>query len=274
MNEGMKERSALEDLRRVDYDRFLCVIASPTHLQADLTSLYLFNAELASIIEKVSEQTLGLIRLQWWRDALNEIAHDQSHRHHLVQALADMLRRGKLDIKLLRCLIDVRERDVEATTPTDLTELEGYASDSAGVLAELALTVCSTATSEHERLAARQAGTAYGLVGIVRATSYFARQHRVMLPGIDRDRLIAQQPDQQLVKVVEKICARARILLTAARKAQLPRTAIPALFPGRLVATHLERLRRYRYDPFAAGALAPSGLDIWRLVFARWSGRI
>lgn len=264
----------LEELRSADRDRFLCAIAAPAHVHADLATLYAFNAELAGIADKVSEQMLGLIRLQWWRDALNDVAAGKGHRHHLVQELADLIKRRQLDMALLRGLIDARERDVEAVTPVDLAELEGHASASAGALAELAAFVCVAAPSENTRLAARQAGTAYGLVGIARATDYLARRHRVMLPDVGRDRLIALQPGPDVARAVEQVCERAAALLAAARQVRVPRRAVPALFPGRLAAAQLERLRRHGYDPFAVGGRAPSGLDIWRLVLARGWGRI
>ncbi|MDY0870452.1 squalene/phytoene synthase family protein [Dongia rigui] len=274
MSEAETELRVLEELRRADRDRFLCAIAAPAALRRDLATLYALNAELAGIADKVSEKMLGLIRLQWWRDALDDVAAGRGHRHHLVQELADLIERRHLDVALLRSLIDARERDVEAATPADLAELEGYAAASAGALAELALSVCTGAPPEAQRLAARQVGTAYGLVGIARATVYLAQHRRVMLPGVDHDKLLALQPGADVAVAVELVCHRASALLAAARKERLPRAAIPALFPGRLAAAQLERLRRHGYDPVAVGGRAPSGLDIWRLVLARGWGRI
>ena len=274
MSEAETELRMLEELRRVDRDRFLCAIAAPSKLRSDLATLYAFNAELAGIADKVSEPVLGLIRLQWWRDALDEISAGRANRHYLVQRLTDLTTRRQLDSALLRSLVDARQRDVEAVTPVDVAELERHAAASAGALAEAALFVCVTAPSADQRLAARAAGTAYGLIGIARATAYLAHQHRVMLPGVDRDQLIALRPASDVAQAVEQVCARAGALLAAARQASLPRAAAPALFPGCLAASQLERLRRHRYDPFAVGSKAPSGLDIWRLVLARLWGRI
>jgi phytoene synthase len=274
MSEAETELRVLEELRRADRDRFLCAIAAPAKLRADLATLYVFNAELAGIADKVSEQMLGLIRLQWWRDALDDVAAGRGHRHHLVQELADLIERRHLDVGVLRSLIDARERDVDGATPADLAELEAHAAASAGALAELALCVCMEVPSETQRLAARQAGTAYGLVGISRATIYLAQHRRVLLPGVDRDNLLTMHPGGDVAVAVEQVCHRASALLAAARKTKVPRAAIAALFPGRLAAAQLERLRRHGYDPVAAGGRAPSGLDIWRLVLARGWGRI
>jgi len=268
------ELRTLEELRQTDRDRFLCAVAAPAALRTDLATLYTFNAELAGIADKVSEQMLGLIRLQWWRDALDEILAGKGHRHHLVQALADIMARRRLDVALLRSLIDARERDVGDETPPDLAALEAHADASAGALAELALQICLSRPAEDQRRAARAAGAAYGLVGLARSTIYLARHRRVLLPGVDRDALLNLRPGPEVAHVIEQVCGRASTLLAAARKEKLPRAGVPALFPGRLAAAQLERLRADRYDPVAVGGRAPSGLDIWRLVLARGWGRI
>ena len=277
MSEGESALRTLTELRRVDRDRFLCALAAPASLRADLATLYAFNAELAGIADKVSEPMLGLSRLQWWREALNDIAAGRRHRHSLVGELADVIVRRRLSAADLAGLIDVRERDVERWQPATADELEAYAAATAGRLAELALDICTMDADAAWRQAARQAGTAYGLVGIARATPYFARQGRVLLPvaaGLDRDRLLALAPGPDVIPAIRNLAERAAELLAAARLARLPRSSVAALFPGRLAAAQLEQLRRHGYDPFAAGLAAPSGLNIWRLLAARWMGRI
>lgn len=271
----------LQELRRVDRDRFLCAIAAPADLRVDLATLYAFNAELAGIADKVSEPMLGLIRLQWWRDALDEVAAGKGRRHHLVQELAELVARRSLRVDLLRSLIDVRERDVEAWQPNDLAELEEYAGSTAGVLSELALEICLADAPLSWRAGVRRAGTAYGLTGIVRATPYLAHHRRILLParemgeaGLDPQQLLEMKPGRQLQSVIRQVAERAGALLIAARQEKLPRRAVAALFPGRLAVAQLERLRRHGYDPFAAGSAAPSGLNVWRLLSARWLGHI
>lgn len=273
--------ATLQELRAGDRDRFLCALAAPADLRADLATLYAFNAEIAGIAEKVSEPMLGLIRLQWWRDALGDIAAGRSHRHQLVQALGDISRRRGLDLALLNAMLDAREGDVDPAPPPDLAALETYAAATAGNLSVAALEICRRDPSSALRHAARQAGTAYGLVGLMRATPYLARRRIVRLPLAEMqaassslDRLCDLKPDAQLPGVVAKVADRAAVLLDSARREKRPADAAAAFFPGRLARAQLERLRRHGYDPFRSGAIAGSGLDIWRLLLARWIGRL
>ncbi|WP_374382808.1 squalene/phytoene synthase family protein [Dongia sp.] len=274
MSEATPELRVLEELRKADRDRFLCALAAPAALRSDLGTLYAFNAELAGIADKVTEPMLGHIRLQWWRDALADIEAARAHRHHLVQAVAELAARRHLSSQKLHALIDARERDVEREQLDSLPALEAYAGDTSGALAELALDIALPDAAPAFRAAARRAGTAYGLVGLARATPHFARQGRVVLPGLDKDLALSLKGGPDVAHIVAHVADLAAEHLAALRQERLPRRAIAAFFPARLAAAQLEQLRRHGYDPFATGSVAPSGLHIWRLLLARWLGRI
>ena len=62
-----------EAVRRHDRERYLTALFAPSDRREDLLALYAFNLEVARTRESVREAMLGQIRLQWWRDALDEI---------------------------------------------------------------------------------------------------------------------------------------------------------------------------------------------------------
>ena len=74
----MHEVERGDTVRRIarsgDPDRTLAALFAPRGCRADLFALYAFNVELARIAEQVSEPSLGAIRLQWWREALDRAA--------------------------------------------------------------------------------------------------------------------------------------------------------------------------------------------------------
>src|SRR5262245_32170371 len=103
-----------ESVRAGDRDRYLMLLFAPTPQRGDLAALAAYNLELARIRDQVTEPTLGLIRFQWWRDALGEIAEGREpRRHQVVLALADVVRRHGLNPELLLAMIDAREPDLE-----------------------------------------------------------------------------------------------------------------------------------------------------------------
>src|ERR1700759_2132900 len=96
-------------IRQADYDRYLSALFAPAPAQPHLMALYAFNHEVAKTAEAVSQPMLGLIRLQWWRDALAELYDGRSREHEVVQALARAIAAHDLPRGLFDAMIDARE---------------------------------------------------------------------------------------------------------------------------------------------------------------------
>ena len=56
-----------------DPDRFFLTLLQPAPVRPALWALLAFNYEVAKTREVVSDPTLGFMRLQWWREALEKI---------------------------------------------------------------------------------------------------------------------------------------------------------------------------------------------------------
>jgi hypothetical protein len=88
----MSLNACAELLRSGDPDRFLAVMAAPADARAVMFPIYAFNLEVARAPYVTSEPMLAEIRLQWWRDALEEIRGGQTpRRHEVVTPLAAVL---------------------------------------------------------------------------------------------------------------------------------------------------------------------------------------
>ena len=70
-------------VRAQDRDRYLTALFAPGERREDLFALYAFNLEVAKTAEVVSETMIGRVRLQWWRDCLEE-TYAGRPRHHAV----------------------------------------------------------------------------------------------------------------------------------------------------------------------------------------------
>ena len=158
----------LAEARRRDPDRYLCALFAPAERRDDLLALLLFNDELARIPDAVTQPMTGMIRLQWWRDALDELLTGRPPRRHpVVEALARLMAAGRVPANALYALIDAREPALEAPVPA-LGWLESYAAATGGELAR-AWYGALGGTSPIEADAAGAIGTAYTLAGLDRA---------------------------------------------------------------------------------------------------------
>lgn len=278
----------LEQLAKLDRDRYLMVLAAPAGQRDALAVLAAFNLELARIAGTVSEQMLGLIRLQWWREALAEIAGGGPvRRHDVATNLAAVVRQYDLPVEVLEQMVDARERDIADGMTLqgigqDLAAVEAYLDATSGNLIRLGLMV-----GGHRREdallseGARLAGIAYGLTGLIRACLFHAREKRLMLPrdvlqrhGIDIDQLFDLRRQETLPAAIRALADHAGQRLNALRALRPPRRAVPGLLPARLAALQLERLRRHDYDLFDYRSIDGRPIDIWHLMLARWIGRV
>lgn len=94
-------------VRRVDEDRWISSRFAAAGERRALIALYALAYELVRVREAVSEETLGLIRFQWWRDAIAEIEAGQPPRgHDVCLALAEEVAAGRLKTGALQKLVD------------------------------------------------------------------------------------------------------------------------------------------------------------------------
>ena len=269
-------------LRRHDRDRYLTTLFAPADRRGALIALYAFNFEVAKTREIVREPLLGRIRLQWWREAIDEIYRGATPRHHeVVEALAAAIRAHDLTRYHFDRLIDARESDLADEPPAALAALETSAEDSAARLVRLALEILDAHDAAAEA-AARHVGIAWVLIGTIRALPMQARLRRVSLPadliaetGLDVARFLELKSSPALSRIVERLAERAREHLVAARdaRAAIPPDARAALLPAVLGDWHLKRLAANLYDPFTPRLAASDTLASWRLALAAWRGR-
>ena len=270
-----------EQVRRFDPDRYLTVLFAPAARRAALFALYAFNIEVAKTAEVVSEAPLGLLRLQWWRDALEAIEAGQTPRHAVAEPLAEAVRRHNLDPALFGRLIDAREFDLEGRAPADLTALEAYAAGTSAGLVHLALQVLGVEAAT-ARAAGSHAGIAWALTGLMHAVPFHAAAKRLYLPrdlsqvaGLRTGELFELHSSPALCRVVEQVATCAREHLGAARAldGQVPRKARPALLCATLAEQGLARLARAGYDPFDTRVRERPPGRAWRLAWAALRGR-
>lgn len=270
------------NLRRHDRDRYQLALFAPAERRDALFALYAFNYEVARIRESVREPMMGLMRLQWWRDAVDEIyAGATPRRHEVVEPLAAAIAAHQPARAHFVALLDARARDMDDTPFESLDDLEHYAAGTAGNLNQLALDLLGVDDAD-ARKAAQDVAIAYALSGLLLAARFHARARRLYLPqellareSVDLERsLFALKPSRELATAARSIAGRASEHLEEARRhrGSIPRAALPALLPGVLVTQRLKRLARVDYDVTDRRLAAEDTLQSLRLSWAALRG--
>ncbi len=219
---------------RGDPARFRAVMAAPVALRRMLFPLYAFNLEVARAPWVTKEPLIAEMRLQWWRDALEEIAEGRTvRRHEVVTPLA-----AALDAQAARDLddlVEARRADIEPARPDTPQTLERYLDRTAGTL----LWTAARLSGATDARAIRDAGLAQGMAGWLMAVPELVEAGRDPLPpgeahevmrdlarsGLDALRRVRrsriERPARPVLLVLSDV--KAQLGAIAARPGQTPR---------------------------------------------------
>lgn len=248
------------EARRLDPERFAIAVLSPPAAREAVMALVVLNQELARAGDGRAEPMAGLIRLQWWRDAVTEAQAGRPCAQPVLEALAAPLADRRLSVDLLEPMIGCRERALEGWRAEDMAALESYLGDGSGRLQEAIARILNVSGDDPARRA-RRSGTAFALVGLGRAVALREAAALALLPHDVRNPADA----------IETLVGRSEALIAEVRR-QGPHAAalVPALLPLRLAAIGARRLRRAGFDradprvarrsPWTAAALAIASL--------------
>jgi phytoene/squalene synthetase len=225
---------------RADPERFRAAMAAPVAARRILFPLYAFNTEVARAPWLTQEPMIAEMRLQWWRDVLEEIASGGPvRRHEVATPLADVL--DATGARLLDDLVETRRWDIHKDPFEDDAAFTAHIERSAGLL----MWVAARALGEAPRDVAMDAGFAHGLANWLRAIPALEAARRV--PLVDgRPEAIRSLAQEGLARL-----ARAR-----ARRGEVSAAAAPAFLPAWKTAALLGRVWR---DP---GLVARGQVDV------------
>lgn len=230
-----------------DPERFAAAMAAPVEARRVLFPLYAFNVEVSRAPWVTQEPMIAEMRLQWWRDALEEIAQSEGvRRHEVVTPLSRVL--DPESAQKLDRLVAARRWDVYKDAFEDESHFNRYLSETTGALMEVAARALAAPSpmAVTEELSAL--GRATGLARFLRAVPALEAQNRI--PLVDgRAEAIARLAKEALSR-----CPSARDM----RKA-LPALARPAVTEAFLTTAILKQAERYP-DRVATGDLGVSPL--------------
>ena len=272
---------AAETLRQNDRDRYLSTLVLTGAHRDAVTALYAFNADVASIRERVSDPAPGEIRLQWWSDALEGEGHGAVRQNPVADALLDMMARYTIPAGTLLRLIGARRFDLYDDPMPDLETFEGYAGETVSTLYQLAAMILNEGETIETGDAAGHLGVAHAMIGHLRAFGHVAAQGRIMLPwsifaanGVQESEIFSGTESEGLSEALGQVgeLAAEHLGKAEAAIAALPGRLKPA-FAGIAVLKAQLGLLGGKPGPFAPAPDEPDWRKITRLAWWNWRNR-
>jgi phytoene synthase len=241
--------SLTQTVREQDRDRYLATLFAPAAARDALFALYAFYQEIARARRIASEPMIALIRLQWWRDALDGLERGRVLAHPVVEALDRAIAGGRLTPAPLEQAISGREHEVEDPPPADLDCLEAHLADTHGAIVRAAFGALDSDQEGRGRLA-DQIGMARGYLELAGWLYGGGRPDQLWLPatflaahGAPSEQPATDAPADPAAsdRLRQALARRGQEHLRAAR-ASVDRSAaalLPALLPATLAAPPL-----------------------------------
>ena len=243
----MSLQACADIVRKGDPDRFLATMAAPVKARAVLFPIYAFNVEVARAPWVTVESMIAEMRLQWWRDALEEIGQGGSVRaHEVTTPLAGVLNTKAAEV--LDRLVQARRWDIYKDPFEDAAHFSEYLDATSGGLVWASALALAASDGERE---IRNVAWASGLANWFLAIPELEARGR--LPLVDgRTSAVAALAKEGLTK----LCS------------MPPRSAKPALLATWRARAILTRVAR-QPERVAEGALTQSefarrGSLLWR----------
>lgn len=237
-----------QQVKRYDYDRFLCTLfAHPEHREP-LFALFAFNQEISKISQSVSEPMIGFIKLQWWREALEDLYNGTMRGHDILKSLPH----HTLSYASLEDIITAREADMDEDQPATYEALLDYIKRTSCALFQLGSTITAPTSPEIQK-ASEHLGIAWALTGIMRAVK-FPDTKRILFPQdrVNGEEIRTGHRLEQVTPLAKEWVTLARNHIAEARQLRkhIPHASLPIFLPARLAELYLSRIEKAGYDLF------------------------
>lgn len=240
-------------VERGDPDRFLAVMAAPPAARARLFPLYAFNLEVARAPWVTQEPLVAEMRLQWWRDVVENAAAGAARAHEVAEPLHLLIREAGLPPDILDRMVVARRWDCWREPFGDVAALETYLEDTAAGLMWLAALALGAPAAAGA--AVRAYGRAAGMAGFLAAAPELQARGRHPLPEGTS---------------VEDLARLGLDWLAAARagRGTVPKAVRPALLAGWQAPGMLRRMAAG--EPAQLSEFSRRGGLLWQAATGRW----
>ncbi|MTI15872.1 phytoene/squalene synthase family protein [Rhodobacteraceae bacterium RKSG542] len=203
----------LEQLRKLDRDRYFSCLYAPESKRAALAALYAYQLELSRIPHQVKEALPGEIRLQWWVDALGGEGHGNVRDNPVADALLDAVEHYNLSSAALATMAEARRFDLYNDPMPSLNDLEGYCGETQSLLLQQAVTIL-VGPEEAPKFsdACGHGGVVHGMTGLLIALPWHIAGKQQFIPqdtmrrhGLDEVGLFSGKGSEALEKAAAEI---------------------------------------------------------------------
>lgn len=180
MDETPTLNTLAEGLKTADPDRFMALMAAPHDMRVRFLPLLSFGLEIGRAAWVSNEHLICEMRLQWWQDAIDDIAAGKTpDTHVLLPPLANVIRDHALDPAWFSDMIAARRWDIYQEPFKDKAAFDRHMDHLTGHLMWMQARTLGASTSSESQI--RQFAYGAGVAAWLRAVPALEAQKRIPL---------------------------------------------------------------------------------------------
>ncbi|CAH3176554.1 unnamed protein product [Porites lobata] len=267
-------------VRNLDYENFLCVLLLPKGSRRSVFAVRAFNIEVARVQDAVSDPNIGRMRLQFWRDSLDNIYQGNPPQQPVALELAETTSKHKLTKRWFSRIIDGREKSID-NRPYDTTDsLEEHGENTVSSVLYLILECLGVKDVQADH-AASHLGKAIGVVTLLRATPFHGSRGKVYIPsdvmikhGVSQEDIIRGRTTQAVKDVTYDLASLAHSHLSTAKSlmSKAPKVASRVFLPMVSCQAYLTKIQQADFNMFHSTLRERNHLLPLQLLKHAWTG--
>lgn len=212
--------------------------------------------EIASIQDIVTQSQIGKMRIEWWKQAINDTFHGSPPNHPVALALANSLETARLSKSWFNRILNERADTMFMPAFSSIEALERYGENTNSVLIYLHLEALGIVDLKCDH-AASHIGKAAAMATQLRAAPLHLSKSQLYLPtdimnkhSIVTEDIIRKGTTKHFEEAIFELSTRANDQAITARtyQAEIPKEAVPALLNLVPAQYYLKQLERSHFD--------------------------
>ncbi|XP_066596042.1 NADH dehydrogenase (ubiquinone) complex I, assembly factor 6 isoform X2 [Prorops nasuta] len=249
----------LMNCRKKDYENFLCSLLLPERILAAGFAIRAFNVEIAQIPDQITNDTLGAMRFQFWKDALNKIYDGSPPSSPVAVELYRILRKHKLSKYYFQRLIDARLQKLnDLNILPDMRAIENYAEQTVSSIYYLLLEAAEITNVNADHIASHL-GKAHGITNLIRSIPYNCLRREICLPqdillkhGVSSEAVLQGKFNKSLSDVIFDVASNAKLHLDKVHLLMKKSNSdlVLIFLPMVCIESYLNKLQQYDFNVY------------------------
>lgn len=251
----------IKELKLLNYNAYLAATFALKQDFAKIVAIFLLQSELKKIIDIANDNMIGLIRIAWWKENLEDIfLHNKTKNHHLLKLIASF--KEQINFQKLKVALEAFELDfAEEKLFKSKADLNNYIAKTYGIFFEI---IAEILQINDCKIAKNLAQISFYCDFLQKIKQEDEKIVRFFYPNFFSELKIdaafwqknnsAKNYDENLVVIVKYIVDEIEILAQelAILEKNMPKKAKNIMLQKELILLILQNLKKNNFDIFAA----------------------